>query len=416
MDRNELKEIIIDQNGRQEQKGLIDRELFSKVESYIKNDFVIIISGIRRSGKSILLNQIRKKHEGYYLNFDDERLINFKIEDFKVLEELFIELYGEKRIFYFDEVQNIPMWERFVRRLHDERKKVFITGSNASILSKELGTHLTGRYLMLQMFPFSFKEFLSLKKFELNKNSIYLTKSRAEIRKYFEDYFINGGFPEYIRESNPEYLKILYENIVYRDILVRYKISSEKNLKELVYLAVNSISKEISFNSLKKILGFGSSTTVKNYFDYFENSFLIFLISKFDYSLRKQIYYNKKVYCIDNGLAKYIGFRVTPDKGKLLENMVFIELKRRGKELYYYSDKRECDFVVKHITSSIKEAIQVCYDLTRENREREVEGLVETMKKFKLKEGLILTYDQEDEFKIEEKKITIKPAWKWLLE
>ena len=211
MDRNELKEIIIDQNGRQEQKGLIDRELFSKVESYIKNDFVIIISGIRRSGKSILLNQIRKKHEGYYLNFDDERLINFKIEDFKVLEELFIELYGEKRIFYFDEVQNIPMWERFVRRLHDERKKVFITGSNASILSKELGTHLTGRYLMLQMFPFSFKEFLSLKKFELNKNSIYLTKSRAEIRKYFEDYFINGGFPEYIRESNPEYLKILYD-------------------------------------------------------------------------------------------------------------------------------------------------------------------------------------------------------------
>ena len=416
MDRNELKEIIIDQNGRQEQKGLIDRELFSKVESYIKNDFVIIISGIRRSGKSILLNQIRKKHEGYYLNFDDERLINFKIEDFKVLEELFIELYGEKRIFYFDEVQNIPMWERFVRRLHDERKKVFITGSNASILSKELGTHLTGRYLMLQMFPFSFKEFLSLKKFELNKNSIYLTKSRAEIRKYFEDYFINGGFPEYIRESNPEYLKILYENIVYRDILVRYKISSEKNLKELVYLAVNSISKEISFNSLKKILGFGSSTTVKNYFDYFENSFLIFLISKFDYSLRKQMYYNKKVYCIDNGLAKYIGFRVTPDKGKLLENMVFIELKRRGKELYYYSDKRECDFVVKHITSSIKEAIQVCYDLTRENREREVEGLVEALKKFKLKEGLILTYDQEDEFKIEEKKITIKPAWKWLLE
>ena len=416
MDRNELKEIIIDQNGRQEQKGLIDRELFSKVESYIKNDFVIIISGIRRSGKSILLNQIRKKHEGYYLNFDDERLINFKIEDFKVLEELFIELYGEKRIFYFDEVQNIPMWERFVRRLHDERKKVFITGSNASILSKELGTHLTGRYLMLQMFPFSFKEFLSLKKFELNKNSIYLTKSRAEIRKYFEDYFINGGFPEYIRESNPEYLKILYENIVYRDILVRYKISSEKNLKELVYLAVNSISKEISFNSLKKILGFGSSTTVKNYFDYFENSFLIFLISKFDYSLRKQIYYNKKVYCIDNGLAKYIGFRVTPDKGKLLENMVFIELKRRGKELYYYSDKRECDFVVKHITSSIKEAIQVCYDLTRENREREVEGLVETMKKFKLKEGLILTYDQEEEFKIEDKKIIIKPAWKWLLE
>ncbi len=143
MDKTELKEIIIDQNNRPEEKNLIGREIFSKVESYIKNDSVIIISGIRRCGKSTLLSQIRKKHPGYYLNFDDERLINFKVEDFKALEELFIELYGEKNIFYFDEIQNIPKWERFVRRLHDERKKVFITGSNASMLSRELVTHLT---------------------------------------------------------------------------------------------------------------------------------------------------------------------------------------------------------------------------------------------------------------------------------
>jgi len=179
MNRTELKEIVVDQNSRKDQENLVEREIFFKVESYLKNDFVIIISGIRRCGKSTLLSQIRKKHPGYYLNFDDERLINFKIEDFKVLEELFIELYGEKKIFYFDEIQNIPMWERFVRRLHDERKKVFITGSNASMLSKELGTHLTGRYRMLQMFPFSFKEFLHLKKFELDEKSVFLTPQRA---------------------------------------------------------------------------------------------------------------------------------------------------------------------------------------------------------------------------------------------
>src|SRR3989338_4474567 len=152
MNRTELKEIIVDQNSRKEPEDLEDRGLFSNVESRFKNDFIIIISGIRRCGKSTLLNQIRKKYSGYFLNFDDERLINFKIEDFKILEELFIELYGEKKIFYFDEIQNIPMWERFVRRLYDERKKVFITGSNASMLSRELWTHLTGRYLMLQMF------------------------------------------------------------------------------------------------------------------------------------------------------------------------------------------------------------------------------------------------------------------------
>ena len=416
MNRTELKEIILDQNSRQEQENLVDREIFSKVESYIKNDFVIIISGIRRCGKSTLLAQIRKKHSGYYLNFDDERLINFKVEDFKILEELFIELYGEKKMFYFDEIQNIPMWEMFVRRLHDERKKVFITGSNASILSRELGTHLTGRHLMLQMFPFSFKEFLYLKKFELNKNSVYITVSRAKIKKNFADYFISGGFPEYLKELNTDYLKTLYENIVYRDILVRYKIPNEKNLKELVYLAINNISKEISFNSLKKILGLGSSTTVKNYFDYLENSFLIFLVSKFDYSLRKQMYYNKKVYCIDNGLAKCLGFRVTPDNGKLLENIAFIELKRKGKEIYYYSDKKECDFVIKDRTK-LTQVIQCCYELTRDNKEREIEGLTEAMDKFKLKAGLILTYDQEEEMKLKgNRKIVIKPVWKWLLE
>ncbi len=270
MNRTELKGIIIDQNSRKEAEGLINRELFSRAESYIKNDFIIIISGIRRSGKSTLLNQIRKKYPGYYLNFDDERLINFSIKDFQLLEELFIELYGEKEIFYFDEIQNIPVWERFIRRLHDERKKVFITGSNASMLSKELGTHLTGRYLMLQMFPFSFKEFLYFKKFELNKNSIYLISSRSKIKAYFEAYFINGGFPEYLKELNSDYLRILYENIIYRDILVRYKLPNEKILKEMVYLTINNISKEISFNSIKKNLGFGSSTTVKDYFNYLD--------------------------------------------------------------------------------------------------------------------------------------------------
>ena len=416
MERTELKEIIINQNNREEQKDLVDREIFSKVESYVKNDFIIIISGIRRCGKSTLLAQIRKKHSGYYLNFDDERLINFKVEDFKLLEELLIELYGEKKIFYFDEIQNIPMWERFVRRLHDERKKVFITGSNASLLSKELGTHLTGRHIMLQMFPFSFKEFLTLKKYEVNKNSVYLSVSRAKIKNYFENYFINGGFPEYLKELNPDYLKTLYENIIYRDILVRYKIPNEKIFKELVYLAINNISKEISFNSIKKILGLGSSTTIKEYFDYLENSFLIFLLPKFDYSLRRQMYYNKKVYCIDNGLSKYLGFRLTADSGKLLENIVFIELKRKRKEIYYYSDNRECDFIVKD-ENKIIQAIQVCYELTKENKEREIEGLTEAMNKFKLKEGLILTYDKEEEIKLKgNSKIIIKPVWKWLLE
>lgn len=415
MNKTELKEIILDQNKQKPEQNLIERDIFNLIESYIKNPFIIVISGIRRSGKSTLLSQIKAKYPGYYLNFDDERLIHFKLEDFQLLYETFIEIYGDKNLFYFDEIQNVKGWERFVRRLHDERKKVFVSGSNASMLSRELGTHLTGRHLEINIFPFSFKEFLKFKNFKLDKDSIYLTKSRAMLKKYFDEYLLNGGFPEYLKEQNKDYLKILYENIIYRDIIVRYNLAGEKSLKDLVYLAITNISKEISFNSIKKLLGLGSSTTVKEYFDYLENSFLTFLVPRFDYSLKKQIYLNKKVYLIDTALAMYLGFRFSEDYGRLLENVVFIELKRRKKEIYYYADKNECDFVLRQ-GIKITEAVQVCYELNEEDKEREINGLLEALEKFKLKEGLILTYDQEDELTLKNKKIKIMPIWKWLLE
>lgn len=415
MNKTELKEIIVDQNKEFERDHIIVRDVFKNIDKIVKTPFVIIISGIRRSGKSTLLSQIMKKYSGYYLNFDDDRLIKFKLDDFQPLYEIFIELYGKKDFFYFDEIQNIIGWERFVRRLHDEQKKVFVTGSNASMLSRELGTHLTGRYLEINLFPFSFVEFLDLKGFKVGKDDLYLPEKKAKIRKYFEDYLINGGLPEYLKTGNKEYLKTLYENILYRDIIVRYNLSNEKALKELVYLATNSISKEISFNSIKNQLGFGSSTTVKEYFNFLENSFLLFLLPKFEYSLKKQIYANKKVYIIDNALAAYLGYRSSKDIGRLLENLVFIELRRRKNELYYHYGKNECDFVVKDL-NKIKESIQVCYELNDENKDREINGLIEAMDKFKLKEGLILTADDEDEIKIGKKKIIVKPVWKWLLQ
>src|SRR3989344_3678262 len=257
-----------------------------------------------------------------------------KLEDFQHLYEIFIELFGEKNIFYFDEIQNIIEWERFIRRLHDNRKKIIISGSNASMLSKELGTHLTGRYL------------------------------------------VKGGLPEYLKTDNVEYLKILYENILYKDIIVRYKLPNERVLKELVnYIAAN-IAKEISYNSIKNLLQIGSATSVKDYFNYFENTYLIFLLPCFNYSLKKQIYLSKKVYLIDNALIINLGFRLSRDGGRLLENLVFIELKRKNKELYFFKEKNECDFVIKE-QNKITQAIQVCYDLNEEN---------------------------------------IKPIWKWLLE
>ncbi len=328
--------------------------------------------------------------------------------------ESFIELLGEKNIFYFDEIQNIDGWERFVRRLHDEKKKVFVTGSNASMLSRELGTRLTGRYLEINLYPFSFLEFLKFKNLKINENDFYLTESKIKLKKHFEEYLTNGGLPEYLKTQNRDYLKLLYDNILYRDVMVRNKLTNEKPLKELVYVVANNISEEISFNSLKKALNLGSSTTVKEYFDYFENSFLIFIVPKFDYSLKKQIYSGKKVYIIDTGLAVSLGFRTSKDLGRLLENLVFIELKRRKKEVYYYSDKKECDFVIKEGLKII-EAIQVCYELNSENREREINGLLEAMNKFKLKKGIILTHDQSEEIIDDDKIIKAVPVFRWLI-
>ena len=415
MNKAELKEVIISQQKRKQNADLIERDVFHNIISHFKDPFIIVISGIRRSGKSTLLYQIKEKHPGYYLNFDDERLVHFSVEDFQTLYELFIELYGEKDIFYFDEIQNIKGWERFVRRLHDEKRKVFVTGSNASMLSKELGTHLTGRYLEINLYPFSFKEFLKLKKHPLKPNDIYVTVSKIALKKYFDEYLVNGGLPEFLITQNKDYLMILYDNILYRDIMARYQITNEKTLKELIYLIASNISKEISFNSIKNILKVGSATTIKEYFDYFENSFLIFLVNKFDYSLKKQIYLGKKVYLIDTGLAVNLGFRMSKDMGRLLENLVFIDLKRQKKETYFDTGKNECDFIIKEGTK-IKEAIQVCYELNETNKEREINGLLEAMNKFNLKEGLILTHDQSEEIVITKKKIIVVPVFRWLIE
>lgn len=411
MNRSELKDIILDQNLPRNGQRIILRNNEQVLIDYLKNKFIIVVSGVRRCGKSTLIRKINSLYPGYYLNFDDERLINFKLEDFELLHETFIELYGEKEIFYFDEIQNITGWERYVRRLHDRRKKVIVTGSNATMLSRELGTHLTGRYLEIKMYPFSFKEYLRFN----NLDKIHSSATKAFIKKSFDAYLLEGGFPEYLIEKNKEYLKLLYENILYRDIIVRYNLSGERNLKDLIYLIVTNLSNEITFNSLTKYLSISSPTTIKEYFDYLENSYLSFLVPRFDFSARKQIQSPKKAYIIDNALAVYLGFRFSNDYGKLLENLVFLELKRRGKDIYYFSGEHECDFIIKegiHVT----EAIQVCYELNRDNREREISGILESMKKLKIKNGKIITIDQNEELKIGRKKILIVPAWKWLLE
>jgi len=414
MNANRLKEIIIQQGSIRVVDDLIVR---AKFNSITKMPSVIILSGIRRCGKSTLMQQIRavNSEKDYYLNFDDERLLHFTVDDFQQLHETFIELFGSQKTFYFDEIQNIKHWEFFIRRLHNEGNKVYITGSNANLLSKELGTHLTGRHIQVELFPFSFNEYLDFNKIKIEKKDFYTTVGKANLKKQFENYLNEGGFPEYLRTKSPEYLKSLYDSILYRDILVRNKIINDYEIRELGYYVAGNISKPISFNSLKSIINVKHVNTAKNYLSYFEDTYLIFLLSKFDFSIKKQIVNPKKIYFIDNALAKSISFRFSEDKGRFLENMVFIELKRRGYELFYHKIKKECDFLIRE-KSKISRAIQVTTSLEdKKTKDREVAGLCEAMDTHNLKEGLILTENENFTLSLNDKTIKVLPVYRWLL-
>lgn len=378
----------------------VEREALKQID--IKIPFAIVLSGIRRCGKSTLLKQIMKKFKDfYYFNFDDIRAANFEVEDFQKLDEVFLEEYGNMNYYFFDEIQNVQKWELFIRTLLDKKKYVVITGSNASLLSRELGTRLTGRHLRFELFPFSYKEFL-------------LLSNRNQGIGSFEEYFTNGGFPEYIKLKRPAILHELLNDVLNRDIAIRHKIRNLKSLKELSLYLLTNVGKEFSYNNLKKTFNFGSTNSVISFISYLEDSYLIFTIPKFNYSLKKQIVNPKKVYSIDNGLIKANSFSFSQDKGSILENMVFINLRKKYKDIFYFKEKNECDFVVKEGTK-ITNAIQVCFDLNEENKNREINGLLEPLEKFNLEEGLILTYKQDDEFKVNSKKIKVLPVWKWLL-
>jgi len=417
MDKDVLRQIVTQQKNEVSQiEETVKRDLLAEILNWFKDNRIIILTGLRRSGKSTILKQIMNSKLAYcYVNFEDERFIDFKAQEFEQLNEVLIEVYNNPKIYFFDEIQNIGKFETFVRRLQDQGKKVIITGSNASLLSKELGTRLTGRYKPFEVFPFSFIEFLRFKKIMPEKNWFYLAEKKVKLIKLFDEYLFNGGMPEYLKNNDKEYIRTIYENIIYRDIIARYSIKRQKLLKELVNILTTNISSLFTYNSLKTDLGLANSITVKEYISYLNNSYLFFELQKFDFSIRKQLNAPKKIYLVDPIFNQVLGLNFSLNKGKVLENIVFIELKRNNKEIYYYSNKNECDFIVKERTK-IKKAIQVCYLLNKENKEREIEGLLEAMNKLKLKKGLILTQDQEEEIERKNKKIKIMPVWKWLLQ
>ena len=417
MNKQEIKKVIVAQKESRIEFQYIEREKQLLLQETGTDPFVRIFSGVRRCGKSTLMDHIRNNSEekNYSLNFDDNRLTGFVAGDFEKLFEAFHELYDPEKTWYFDEIQNIEGWELFIRRLHNEGQKVLITGSNANMLSRELGSHLTGRYLQTEIFPFSFAEYCKFREMSIETNDFYSPAKTTVLKKAIRDYMINGGFPEFLQSGNTDYLKILFENILYRDILARHNIRNGRLFMEMTHFLISNISKETSYNSLKNIFGLANAITVKEYISYLEDCYLLFSINKFDYSLKKQLANPKKIYCVDSGMAGIVSFQFSENFGRQLENLVFLHLRRNSPNIYYHRQNHECDFLVVDKNKVVK-AIQVCQSIGNSaTLQREMNGLIEAMKAYQLRIGYIITEDEEETIEQNGFTIQVIPAWKFLL-
>ena len=411
-----LKQVVLQQK-EDIVKDSIERSILKEIIPWIKDTRIIIITGLRRTGKSTLLQQIMNIIDlPCYVNFEDERFLDFRAQDFEILNEVLTEVYNNPTTYFFDEIQNVEKFESFVRRLQDQGKKIFITGSNARLLSREFGTKLTGRYKAFELYPFSFTEFLNYKKIMILSDDWYSPQKKAELLALFEEYLLVGGIPEYLKNKDDEYVRTIYENIIYKDIITRYSLKREKIIKELVNILSTNNTLPITYNALKEQLGLSNSITVKEYIGYLNNSYLFFELPQFSYSIKEQLRNPKKMYLIDPALQRVCGYSFSPNKGRLLENTVFIELKRKRKEIYFYKNNQgqECDFIIREGTR-ITKVIQVCTELTKENKELELKGLFEAMKTFQIGEGIILTLEQKEEVHYEGKNVHIIPLPQWLM-
>ncbi len=396
----------------------IERDQLTELERAAPLPHAVIISGLRRAGKSTLLAQLAHRlgeDKFYYVNFEDERFLGFAADDANDLYGLLVELFGERGIFVVDEIQNVPGWEHFVRRFMEMGLKFYITGSNASLLSRELGTRLTGRYVPLELFPFSFAEFLRFRDYPVPDLSRQTTVDAARLQGYLGEYLRLGGIPEPLKYPELPLARTLYDDVLYRDIATRYRIDDVRALKELAFYLMSNPSAAISFNKLKEQLRLGSVNTVKNYVEYLEQSWLIFTTNVYDFSVKRQQIAAKKVYGIDTGLVSAVGFSFSPNTGRLLENLAFLALRRRTREIYYYAAAggNEVDFYLPESRALIQVSQSLAQPATRE---REVRALTDAMRSLGLDHGLILTDSNEAPITENGLTIEIRSLVEWLLQ
>ena len=426
MEKSKLKKAIIDQKEEIESLSsrtkIIERSCFEKYKAYAESTQVKVIMGIRRSGKSILSYQLLKDKPFAYINFDDENFANLTAEDLNDVLEVFYEVYGDFKYILLDEIQNIAGWELFVNRLQRQGFNVIVTGSNAHLLSRELSTHLTGRNISLELFPFSFREFIKYHGIVVKNADLLSTKDRGFLKKKLEEYISTGGFPEVVKDpaNKKAYLQSLYSDILNKDIIIRYKIKFSKTLREISNSLMSNTASHVSFNKIKNMFNLKSVHTALNYLSFLEESFLFFLVPRFSYKAKERAIATRKIYAIDTGMIGALSVSFSRNIGKIYENMVFLELARRmaQSEIYYWQDihQNEVDFVVKE-GKEIKELIQVCYDAGNyDTKKREVSALLKSGKEMKCRKLIVITDDYEALEAADGRKIKFMPLWKWLLE
>lgn len=414
-----MKEIVLSQKiERDELLGgrYVQREGLKRAKESLQGSLIKVIIGPRRAGKSVFSIQMLEGLNFAYLNFDDERLVS--ISDYDELLKAIRQVYGETKLILFDEIQNLPKWELFVNRLHRRGFNVILTGSNAHLLSRELSTHLTGRYTRFQIFPFSFLEFLRAEEFAVDE-ALDLKERQGLLLGHLDGYLDRGGYPEIVVKDldAKNYLTTLFESVLFKDIVKRYGVRYTKTLSDLARYLITNHSNEFSYTKLKNILEFRSVHTVENYTKYLTEAFLMFSVDRFSFKLKEQMRSPKKGYAYDTGIIRAIKLKTGKDIGRLMENLVAVELMRRELEFYYYRpvNGKEVDFLIKR-GSNADELIQVCYDINDyETKKRELASLAKAGKAIGCDRLTVLTWDYKAEEKYSGESINVLPLWRWLI-
>lgn len=403
-------------------QGYIDRLEEHVVHEHLNSSLIKLITGPRRAGKSVLALQILKDQDFAYLNFDDDQLLSEFSED-DMISGL-KEVYGNYRYLLLDEIQNLDGWEFWVNKLARRGANLVITGSNARLLSRELATSLTGRYTEIRVLPFSFPEMLRCQSISIDAVAEETPAKQGALLHALTQYMTHGGFPEIV--LNPgmrnSYLSSLFDSLILKDILKRFQVRQTRQLYDLAAWMITNYTNLFSYNQLKNDLQFNSVATVQKFCGYLEEAFLLMSLPAYSTKLKLHKRTPQKCYAIDNGFVTARSFEQSPNTGRLLENMILIELLRQGHqpglELFYYRTRtnKEVDFMVRR-GHSIHKLIQVCYDISPvKTRKRECAALTEAAKEINCNNLLLITWNHEEI--ILEKEITIQclPAWKWLLE